>query len=91
MSWEIIIDYLIILSPAVRKKLETNRRQNYFCLTIRQTKLSSLRPLPKHWTPEAESKEKHGVWNPMPELTITSPYVRSRVNCSTFTMVDPMP
>ncbi len=25
-------------------------------------------------TPEAESKEKHGVWEPMPELTITSPY-----------------
>jgi hypothetical protein len=25
----------------------------------------------------AESKEKHGVWNPMPELTITSPYVHS--------------
>jgi hypothetical protein len=24
---------------------------------------------------EAESKEKHGVWDPMPELTITSPYV----------------
>ncbi len=24
-------------------------------------------------TPEAESKEKHGVWDPMPELTITSP------------------
>jgi hypothetical protein len=21
-------------------------------------------------TPEAESKEKHGVWDPMPELTI---------------------
>ncbi len=23
---------------------------------------------------EAESEEKHGVWDPMPELTITSPY-----------------
>jgi hypothetical protein len=23
---------------------------------------------------EAESKEKHGVWDPLPELTITSPY-----------------
>ncbi len=28
---------------------------------------------------EAESKEKHGVWDPMPELTITSPYVQSRL------------
>jgi hypothetical protein len=27
---------------------------------------------------EAESKEKHGVWDPMPELTITSPYVHYR-------------
>ncbi len=27
---------------------------------------------------EAESKEKYGVWDPMPELTITSPYVNSR-------------
>ncbi len=26
----------------------------------------------------AESKEKHGVWDPLPELTITSPYVDSR-------------
>ncbi len=30
--------------------------------------------------PKAESKEKHGVWDPMPELTITSPYVHSRVD-----------
>ncbi len=29
--------------------------------------------------PEAEFKEKYGVWDPMPELTITSPYVDSRV------------
>ncbi len=25
--------------------------------------------------PEAEFKEKHGVWDPMPELTVTSAYV----------------
>jgi hypothetical protein len=36
---------------------------------------------------EAESKEKHGVWDPMPELTITSPYVEY----STFIMGNPMP
>ncbi len=41
--------------------------------------------------PEAESKEKHGVWDPMPELTITSPYVDSRVDTNTFTMGNPMP
>jgi hypothetical protein len=29
---------------------------------------------------EAESKEKHGVWETIPELTITSPYVDSRVD-----------
>ena len=32
--------------------------------------------------PEIKSKEKHGVWDPMPELTINSPYVDS----NTFTM-----
>ncbi len=36
---------------------------------------------------EAESKEKHGVWDPVPELTITSPYVHS----NTLTMGNPMP
>jgi hypothetical protein len=36
---------------------------------------------------EAEFKEKHGVWVPMPKLTITSPYVHSRVY--TFTMGNP--
>jgi hypothetical protein len=43
--------------------------------------------------PEAESKEKHGVWDPMPELTITSPYVHSRVDYNAFTMDigNPMP
>ncbi len=40
---------------------------------------------------EAESKEKHGVWDPMPELTITSPYVHSRVDSNTFTIGNPMP
>jgi hypothetical protein len=35
---------------------------------------------------EAESKEKHGVLDPMPEFTIASPYVHSRVNSNTFTM-----
>jgi hypothetical protein len=36
--------------------------------------------------PEAESKEKDGVWDPMPELTITSPNVPSRIHSNTFTM-----
>jgi hypothetical protein len=40
---------------------------------------------------EAESKEKYGVWDPMPELTIDSPYVHSRVDSNTFTMSNPMP
>jgi hypothetical protein len=40
---------------------------------------------------DAESKEKHGVWDPMPELTITSPYVHSRVDSNKFTMGNPMP
>ncbi len=40
---------------------------------------------------EAESKEKHGVWDPMPELSITSPYVDSRFDSNPFTMGNPPP
>jgi hypothetical protein len=40
---------------------------------------------------EAESKEKHGVWDPIPELTLTSSYVHSRVDSNTFTVGNPMP
>jgi hypothetical protein len=36
---------------------------------------------------EAESKEKYGVWDPMSELTVTSPYVDK----NTFNMDNPMP
>jgi hypothetical protein len=37
--------------------------------------------------PETVLKEKHGVWDPMPELTITSPYVDSNI-CA---MGNPLP
>jgi hypothetical protein len=40
---------------------------------------------------EAESNEKHGVWDPMLELTITSSFVHSRVYSNTFTMGNPIP
>jgi hypothetical protein len=43
----------------------------------------------KLWAAEAESKEKHGVWDPMPELTISSTYVYSRLDSNTFTMDKP--
>jgi len=36
-------------------------------------------------------EKKHGVWDPMPELTITSSYVHSRVDSNTFTITNPMP
>jgi hypothetical protein len=35
---------------------------------------------------EAETKEKHGVWDPRQELIITSTYVYSRVDSNKFTM-----
>ncbi len=38
-----------------------------------------------------EKKKKHGALDPMPKLTITSPYVHSRVDSNTFTMGNPMP
>ncbi len=40
---------------------------------------------------EAKSKEKHGIWDPMPEWPIISPYDHSRVDSSRFTIGDPMP
>jgi hypothetical protein len=33
--------------------------------------------------PETVFKEKHGVWDPMPELTITSPYADSTPESAT--------
>jgi hypothetical protein len=41
--------------------------------------------------PEAGSKGKHGVWDPIPELTKTSPYVPSREDFNTFIMGNHMP
>jgi hypothetical protein len=38
-----------------------------------------------------QKKNMVHVWDPMPEMTITSPYVHSRVDSSTFTMGNPMP
>ncbi len=35
-------------------------------------------------------KKKHGVWDLMPELSITSPYVHARVDSNTFTTGNPM-
>ncbi len=40
---------------------------------------------------EAEFKEKHGVWDPVPELTITLPYVHSDSNTFIMGMGNPMP
>ncbi len=54
-------------------------------------------PHGRHWwtvvckSTETESKETHGVWDPIPELTKTSPYVHFRVDTSTSTMCNPMP
>jgi hypothetical protein len=39
---------------------------------------------------EAEFKEKHGVWDPMPELTLTSAYVDSNT-CTMGILGNPMP
>ncbi len=40
---------------------------------------------------EAESKEKHGVWDHMLELTKTSPSVHSRDDSNAFNTGNPMP
>jgi hypothetical protein len=42
-------------------------------------------------TSEAESKEKHGGMGPYAGVTLTSPYVHSRVDSNTFTIGNPMP
>ncbi len=43
------------------------------------------------WCPEAESREKHGGWDPIPEVTFTSPYFHSRVDSNTFFMGNSKP
>jgi hypothetical protein len=45
--------------------------------------------VPLHQRPNP--KKKHGVLDPMAELTITSFYVPSRVDSNTFTMGNPIP
>jgi hypothetical protein len=42
-------------------------------------------------TRDTEAKEKYDVWDPMPEFTLTSLYVHSLVDSSTFTLGNPMP
>ncbi len=44
-----------------------------------------------HKISETLFKEKHGILDPMPELTITSRYVDSRVGSNTFNMGNPIP
>ncbi len=60
-----------------RGKVKTTGNKNISPL------ISGVRP---YWMPEAESKEKHGLWGPMPELSITSPYFVSKVNSNTCTV-----
>jgi hypothetical protein len=36
-------------------------------------------------------RKTYSVWDPIPELTITSTYVHFRVDFNTFTMGNPMP
>jgi hypothetical protein len=69
----------------MRKSMIPNPSNFAIFLTVCGTAQTRISPY-KYCT-EAESKEKHGVWDPMPELTITSPYVYS----NTFTMNNPMP
>ncbi len=57
-----VLDYLLIAIGQLAKG-------TFFTLIGPKAFLSGV------FTPEAESKEKHGVWDPVPELTIISPYV----------------
>ncbi len=43
------------------------------------------------WPMRPNPKKNMVYGTPMPELTITSPYVHSRVDSNTFTMANPMP
>jgi hypothetical protein len=49
-------------------------------MSARQLPTPALRRVLFCCTDEAVFKEKHGVWDPMLELTITSPYIESRVD-----------
>ncbi len=54
----------------------------FFLPVLQATKVAVLRPNPK---------KKMGVWGPMPQMTITSRYVHSRVDSNTFIIGNPMP
>jgi hypothetical protein len=87
---------LVNEAPAVgdicaRKHMEKGQGTNLAAnsrLTVQDRGRGDLH---KSHRPEAESKEKHGgVWDPMPELTIASPYVHFRVDANTFKMHGPL-
>jgi hypothetical protein len=69
-----------------KQVLDFHRSSKIVCQTSgRQNHRSLLRSISTvRACPEAESKEKHGVWDLLPVLTITSPYVHSRVDSNTF-------
>ncbi len=82
------------MDPCLDQNMDpTSERQNlgsFFQLDVNRLKLEIFSCIVSVFS-EAESQEKHGVWDPMPELTITSPYVHSRVDSNTFTMGNPIP
>jgi hypothetical protein len=75
-----------------RKVKKTQHLFIFFCILTSCVAVFRRVRTPLYYsTTEAEYKEKLGVWDRMPELTITLPYVHSRVDYNTFTMGIPMP
>jgi len=81
-------------------KISTDWFENQLWPSIRLSVCCGLRQgLCLDWTIESTSKnapkrgqiKKHGVWDAMPELTITSPYVVSRVDSNTCTVHNGQP
>jgi hypothetical protein len=62
-------------------------KPNWVTHTAAQSAVCATYEVKNYRNTEAEYKEKHGVWDPMPELTMTSHYV----DYNTFTMGNPMP
>ncbi len=65
----------------------------YNLSTLRPRNVVDIRKLPLTCVvgTEAKYKEKHVVWDSMPELAIIPPYIDSRVDSNTFTMNNAMP
>ncbi len=77
--------------PKLSFEISNSRPVTYRTLPIVSDIFSASLISVDRWTWGRIHIELHGGWDPMPEVTITSPCVNSRVDSNTFTLGNPMP